>query len=383
MGRIITAVSAQSNTLSQKTDYITTEWLSTPDFNDSHAQKRTWIKETKLRLGLHFSEPLVLEALAFNTDAMTGHGSPTIEKLKQSPLIERYSTKAIINSLNRLAKKGAITKQRGPVTFKDGRWTSRNHYVLLGYEFKLPVQREVSTTSLNSSYPSYINNNKEQEEEYVTCCNLNNFVEEKTMQVPEMVKIDAPPKYVFRHPDIIARDITLKADLINDIITQFSDEDEHDEIIFTLKALKCSESDKDKLFIDLLNYRKKLDSGKIRSLAAVITQQFKYRIAKQKISSGGDLMLDFELKKTNSFGAQANYAQPTVENTKRFIDSIPEIEASQEKRDKFIEIKKQDFKMAMMTKIKQTKIEEKIMTSEMLFNIEKLKALRATLLVNK
>jgi hypothetical protein len=154
MRSIVTVANTQVNSQIQKTDYVARKWLDTPNFNDSHAQKRAWVREKKLQLGLRMSEPLVLEALAFLLDAVDGTGRPTIATLKKSKLLESYSTKAIINSIGRLAKKGAIEKVRGPRILKDGVWTSRNHYRLIGYEFKLPVKREESSISLNC-----INNN--------------------------------------------------------------------------------------------------------------------------------------------------------------------------------------------------------------------------------
>lgn len=125
--------------------------LSQSNFYTSQDQRRQWIKDFRSRVKLRTSEPLVLEALAFNLDAAGGYGHVTIEKLRQSELLKDYCSKTITNSLNRLAKKGAITKVRGPCIKENGKWTSRNYYTLVGYQFKFPDQLEVSSDNLSNT----------------------------------------------------------------------------------------------------------------------------------------------------------------------------------------------------------------------------------------
>jgi len=124
--------------------------LSKENFITSHDKKREWIKETKLRLALDNNELSVLNALAFQTDPITGVGRPTILTLLKDIHVSTLSYRTVIRVLDRLAIKGAITKERGPRILKDCVWTSRNHYSLIGYEFKLPFKSDNVSCSLNS-----------------------------------------------------------------------------------------------------------------------------------------------------------------------------------------------------------------------------------------
>lgn len=134
------------------------EYLPKHIYENSLTYKRILVKEVCKERRLRCSEQPIYEELMFMSDAKTGICYAAIgtiqERLKEKGIV--ISRRTIIDALERLAYKGAITKQR--------RSQKTSLYVITDYRFKLESCCAETAHDLNISYSSSKRNYKDYDE---------------------------------------------------------------------------------------------------------------------------------------------------------------------------------------------------------------------------